>query len=103
MATPRLYASGFVTTRDESSGVRVVGIDPSSEANAPFRDGILEGTFLTPDDREGVLLGWSLADRLGLSAGDQISLSVNTSNGEVDEQPFTVRGIYSTGPAGSTA
>ncbi len=100
VATPRLYASGFVTTRDESSGVRVVGIDPLSEANAPFRDGILEGTFLTPEDREGVLLGWSLAHRLGLAAGDQISLSVNTSSGEVDEQPFTVRGVYSTGSSG---
>ncbi len=100
VATPRLYASGFVTTRNESSGVRVVGIDPLSEANAPFRDGILEGTFLTPDDREGVLIGGSLAQRLGLAAGDQINLSVNTSNGEVDEQQFTVRGVYSTGSGG---
>ncbi len=100
VATPRLYASGFVTTRDESSGVRVIGIDPLSEANAPFRDGILEGNFLTPEDREGVLIGWSLAHRLGLAAGDQISLSVNTSNGEVDEQPFTVRGVYNTGSSG---
>jgi ABC-type lipoprotein release transport system permease subunit len=100
VATPRLYASGFVTTRDESAGVRVVGIDPLSEANAPYREGILEGGFLTPDDREGVLIGWSLANRLGLSAGDPVSLSVNTSGGEVDEQPFTVRGVYNTGSSG---
>jgi len=100
VATPRLYASGFVTTRDESAGVRVVGIDPLSAANAPYRDGMREGEFLTPDDREGVLIGWTLANRLDLSAGDQVSLSVNTSGGEVDEQPFTVRGIYSTGTSG---
>ena len=99
-ATPRLYASGFVTTSDESAPVRVVGIDPPSGANAPYRDGILEGEFLAPDDREGLLIGWSLARRLGLSAGDQVSLSVNTSNGEVDEQEFTIRGIYSTGTSG---
>ena len=99
-ATPRLYASGFVTTRNESAPVRVVGIDPPSGANAPYRDGILEGAFLVPDDREGILMGWSLAHRLGLSAGDQVSLSVNTSNGEVDEQEFTIRGIYSTGTSG---
>ncbi len=100
VATPRLYASGFVTTRDESAGVRVVGIDPLSAANAPYRDGMQEGVFLTPDDREGILMGWSLAQRLGLSAGDKINLSVNTSGGEVDEQQFTVRGIYSTGTSG---
>ncbi|UCH58806.1 MAG: ABC transporter permease, partial [Anaerolineales bacterium] len=33
-------------------------------------------------------------------AGDTITLSVNTSNGDVDEQSFTVRGIYSTGTNG---
>ena len=95
-ATPRLYASGFVTARNESAGVRVVGIDPLSEASSPYRNGLLEGEFLTPDDREGLLIGGPLANRLGLSAGDQVSLSVNTSGGDVGEQMFTVRGIYST-------
>jgi ABC-type lipoprotein release transport system permease subunit len=99
-ATPRLYASGFVTTSDESDPVRVVGIDPLSEANAPYRDGMREGTFLDPEDRDGLLVGWALARRLGLAAGDQVSLSVNTSDGDVDEQRFTVRGIYSTGTSG---
>lgn len=100
VATPRLYASGFVTTRDESAGVRVVGIDPASEANAPYRDGMQAGEFLAPDDRDGVLIGRALARRLGLSTGDQVGLSVNTSGGEVDEQRFTVRGIFSTGTSG---
>jgi ABC-type lipoprotein release transport system permease subunit len=99
-ATPRLYASGFISLRNESAGVRILGIDPLSEANAPFRDGLLSGEFLQPEDREGVLIGLPLADKLGLKVGDQVSLSVNTSNGEVDEQPFTIRGIYSTQTAG---
>jgi ABC-type lipoprotein release transport system permease subunit len=33
---------------------------------------------------------------MGLKVGDQFSLSANTSNGGVDEQMFTIRGIYST-------
>ncbi|HLB46787.1 MAG TPA: ABC transporter permease [Anaerolineales bacterium] len=96
VSTPRLYASGFVSTVDESSGVRIFGIDPQSAANDPYRDGMVSGSFLTADDREGLLVGQTLADKLGLKVGDQISLSVNTSNGDVDEQPFTIRGIYST-------
>ena len=96
VATPRLYASGFVSTVDESSGVRIFGIDPQSAANDPYRQGLVSGDFLTADDREGLLVGQTLADKLGLKVGDQISLSVNTSNGDVDEQPFTIRGIYST-------
>jgi ABC-type lipoprotein release transport system permease subunit len=96
VATPRLFASGFLTVGNESAGVRVYGIDPLSEASAPFREEIVSGEFITPDDREGLMIGWALADKLGLQAGDRVNLSVNTSNGEVDEQPFTVRGVYTT-------
>jgi len=96
IATPRLFASGIVARGDESAGVRIIGIDPSSEANAPYRDGLVAGEFLRADDREGVLIGQSLANKLNLSMGDQVSLLVNTSDGEVDEQLFTIRGMFST-------
>jgi ABC-type lipoprotein release transport system permease subunit len=96
VATPRLYASGIVATGDESIGVRIMGIDPASEANAPFREGMLSGKFLAADDREGILIGKSLADKLGINEGQQITLLVNTSNGDVDEQAFIVRGVFTT-------
>jgi len=96
VASPRLYASGIVAVGDETTGVRVIGIDPTSEASLPYKEGLLEGNFLTPDDREGVLLGKALAEKLGLKVGDSISLSVNTANGDVSEQTFTLRGIFST-------
>jgi len=95
-ATPRLFASGILAVRDQSIGVRIIGLDPSSAASAPYRDGLIGGAFLTADDRQGILIGKPLADKAGLKAGDQIQLSVNTSNGDVDQQAFTVRGIYST-------
>lgn len=98
-AAPRLLASGFVAVRDSSTGVRVFGIDPASPTSAPYRDGLQEGEFLNADDRQGILIGLSLADRLNLKTGDTLNLSVNTSNGDVVEQPFTVRGIYTTGTA----
>jgi len=95
-ATPRLYASGIVSAMNKSSGVRVFGIDPLSPANAPYSEGIVNGEYLSADDRQGVLIGQPLAEKLELSTGDQVMLSVNTSNGDVDEQLFTIRGIYST-------
>ena len=96
VATPRLYASGIVATGDETVGVRIIGIDPPSTANDPFRTGLVSGQFLTADDSGGILMGKPLADRLGLKAGDAITLLVNTSNGDVAQQSFTIRGIYST-------
>lgn len=96
VATPRLIASGILTLSDESKGVQIVGIEPESEANKPFRDGMLDGEFLKADDREGILIGNTLADKLSLKVGDKVNLLVNTSSGAVDEQLFTVRGIYTT-------
>jgi ABC-type lipoprotein release transport system permease subunit len=95
-ASPRLFASGIVSARNESAGVRIIGFDPRSAANDPYREGLVSGEFIAADDREGILIGSPLADKMGLSVGDQIQLSANTSNGDVTEQLFTIRGIYST-------
>ncbi len=100
VATPRLYASGIVAKGNESAGVRIIGIDPPSMANAPFRDGLVAGSFLTADDREGILIGRPLADKLSLQENEQVNLLVNTSDGTIDQQVFTVRGVYSTGTPG---
>ena len=96
-ATPRLYASGIVTVGENTAGVRVVGMDPISPANEPFQQGIVAGQYITADDREGLLIGRTLADKLGKGAGDTVNLLVNTSDGGIDEQAFTVRGVYTTG------
>jgi len=92
-----LWASGILGTSDESVGVRVFGIDPLSVISKPYRDGIVAGEFLAPDDRGGLLIGRKLAKSLGLAAGQQVSLLVNTSDEQPDEAIFTIRGLYDTG------
>jgi ABC-type lipoprotein release transport system permease subunit len=96
VATPRLIASGILSISDESKGIQIVGIEPESEANQPFRNGMLSGEFIQADDREGILVGKALADKLDLQVGDRANLLVTTSSGNVDEQLFTIRGIYTT-------
>lgn len=95
-ATPRLVASGIVSVRDESAGVQIMGIDPASAANDPYRT-MVSGDFITADDRTGILIGYPLAESLGLKVGDSLNLLVNTADGDVDEQQFTIRGIFTTG------
>ena len=72
-------------SEDNSAGVQVIGIDPASAANQ-FPRGNDRGEFLTPDDREGILIGKPLAEKFNLKVGDQVSLLVNKSEGDVDEQ-----------------
>ena len=95
-ATPRLMASGIVFAAGESIGVQIMGIDPNSKANDPYRN-LVAGEFITADDREGIVIGAPLAESLNLKVGDPLNLLINTSEGDVDEQQFTVRGIFTTG------
>jgi ABC-type lipoprotein release transport system permease subunit len=97
VASPVLWATGIIGTREESVGVRVFGIDPLSDLHQTVRDGLVAGQFIQPDDRSGVLLGRRLAESMGVTVGDQVSLLVNTSNQQADEAPFTIRGLYNTG------
>ncbi len=99
-ATPRLFASGFISAGNQSAGARIYGIDPASVVNDPYRLGIISGNYLTADDSGGLLIGKPIADKLHLKAGDNVGLSVNTANGDVAEQTFVVRGIYSTNTNG---
>ncbi len=96
VATPRLIASTIMTIGDESKSAQILGIDPDSAANQPFRDGMLSGEFLQADDREGILVGNLLAEKLGLEVGEHVNQLVTTSNGAVSEQLFTVRGVFTT-------
>lgn len=95
-ATPRLIASGILTLGDHSRGVQVIGMDPDAQANQIFRQGVIAGDFFSGDDREGILIGKPLAEKFGLQAGERVNLLINTSDGGVDEQLFTIRGIYTT-------
>ena len=95
-ATPRLLASGILTLGDNSRGVQVIGIDPQGGPNQIFRQGLIAGSFIAADDRQGIMIGKPLADKFHLKAGDQVNLLVNKSDGSVDQQVFNVRGIYST-------
>jgi ABC-type lipoprotein release transport system permease subunit len=99
-ATPRLYASGFLSSGNQSAGAKITGIDPLSSANDPYREGIISGSYLNPDDRDAVLIGRPMAEKLKLKAGDTVGLSLNTADGTVQEQTFTVKGIYTTNTYG---
>lgn len=96
LATPRILASGIINTLDESISVKIMGVDPASTANSPFTEGMIDGDFIQADDREGFVIGKDLAEKYHLKTGDEIQLLANTAEGDVNEQTFTIRGIFST-------
>ncbi|MCB9136921.1 MAG: ABC transporter permease [Caldilineaceae bacterium] len=96
-AAPVLWGSAIVDTADESASLKLFGIETASPFHDPIREAIVAGSFLDDADRNGILLGQRLVDELGLSLNQQISVSAVDSNGEPQEDLFTIRGIFSTG------
>ncbi|MDZ4721969.1 MAG: FtsX-like permease family protein [Roseiflexaceae bacterium] len=96
-AAPVLWASGILATTADSAGLQVYGIDTASPIYAPIREGLVAGAYLQPDDRNGILIGKRLADSLNIEVGRKVSLAIISSDGQVDDGIFTIRGLFTTG------
>jgi ABC-type lipoprotein release transport system permease subunit len=96
-AAPVVWASGILDTLDDSAGLQIYGIDTASPIYAPIQEALVAGTFLTPDDRNGILIGKSLADSMGVGVGQKVNLAIVNADGRPDEGTFTIRGLFATG------
>ncbi len=96
-AAPVLWINGILNTAEDSVGLRVYGIDVASPIYQPIREATITGGFLTADDRSGVLIGNRLADSLGVSVGQKVTLDIVNADGNPEEGVFTIRGLFATG------
>src|SRR5512143_3702025 len=96
-AAPVLWSSVILNTIDQSAGLQLLGIDTASALYDPIRAGVVAGGWLTPDDRDGIMIGRVLAESLGIGAGQKVNLTLVNSDGRPDEGTFTIRGLFSTG------
>jgi putative ABC transport system permease protein len=106
--SPRLLATGLLSTSASSAGVRIVGVIPEDErAVSLVPQRMVEGTYLTSDDKlSGVVIGDELARKLELKIGSKAVLMTQTltqagvKTGAGDEMNSTllrVSGIFRTG------
>ncbi len=96
-AAPVLWSSGVLSTVRESAGLAVTGIDPADDFHAPVRDGMVAGEYLTADGRGQILIGKRLADDMDITVGQRVSLAMGSADGQVNEDVFTVVGLFNTG------
>ncbi len=96
-AAPVLWASGILSTIDDTAGLQLYGIDTASPLHAPIREAMVAGEYLSAEDRDGILIGRRLADDLGIGVGQNVNVAVVDADGQLDEGIFTIRGIFSTG------
>jgi len=99
-AAAYLWVGGLLTVQEESVNIRLIGLQPESEVNAPFVEALVLGNYLADDDRGGVMIGQRLAESLGVTVGQKVNLILTDANAKAVEEAFTIRGLYNTGAPG---
>lgn len=91
--TPRTDFAVKVSFRGQSVWLQGRGIDYGREAGVTtLKDNVTQGTY-----GGGLLLGKSLADRLGLSVGDTVFLTARDRYGNANLTDITVTGLFDFG------
>ncbi len=107
--SPRLLATGLLSSSANSAGVRITGVNPQDEpAVSLIPERIVEGTYLRNDKPSGVVIGAELARKLEVKIGSRVVLMTQalrqpgneTKSGAGEEMQSTllrVSGIFRTG------
>lgn len=103
-ASPVLYRHGVVTTETNTTGTEVMvkGIEPTRGRTSPMLAKVIgsRATFVTAEGDRGVAVGRYLATRLGVKAGDAISVTVAASSEDgflPRTSTFVVTNVFATG------
>lgn len=107
--SPRLLASGLLSSAANAAGVRIMGVIPQEEqAVSLIPQRMVEGTYLTDDKQPGVVIGTELARKLKVKIGAKVVLmtqavqqpdteAMDAAGGAMQSTLPRVSGIFRTG------
>ena len=107
--SPRLLASGLLSSAANADGVRIMGVIPKAErAVSLIPQRIVEGNYLDDDQPSGVVIGADLARKLAVKIGGKVVLmtqavpspdteATDAGGGEMQSTLLRVSGIFRTG------
>jgi len=93
--SPRVRLNAVVSNARHSAGVTLVGIDPVSEAKISFiGSAISRGRHLTPDNKNGIIVGQALLDQFETKLGRKLVLMSQDTNQEIASRAFRIVGVF---------
>ncbi|HUM75109.1 MAG TPA: ABC transporter permease, partial [Nitrosomonas europaea] len=93
---PRLSFSGLISHGDATLSFIGEGVDPQEQVYFGNALKISTGSNLSADHPDHLIMGEGLARNLGVKAGDQIVLLVNTATGGINAVEMIIGGLFST-------
>ena len=96
--SPRIYGGGLISYKDESRGINILGIEPSSEKNVTvFIKNLNHGKFFKSDSSNNIVLGEKLMNNLNAHIGDEVILLAQGYDGTLGNQKFRISGTVKLG------
>lgn len=93
----RTLVSGMLSAATLTTGVSIIGIEPEMEASTTsLNKYIMEGALPDSQQRNPVLIGKKLADKIKAQLHSRIVLTFQDIEGEITAASFRVAGIYQT-------
>lgn len=97
-AAPRIFTQALLGTGRKSTGGFLYGIDPVQEQSVTGLNTVVRrGRFLAASDRNAIVLGARLADKLKAKVGDKVVLYAQASGGDVGAGAYRVVGLLESG------
>lgn len=98
VAVERLIGEGILKWAGRSSGVIFMGVDARKEsAQNLLPKKLVEGQYISTEDRSGIFIGIRLAKKLKIGIGDPAVLMAQAVDGETNQKRYRIRGIFETG------
>ena len=95
--TARSRAQAMIASATYTAGVTLNGVLPEREEQTTgFSSNIIEGEYLDKDDKNAVLIGKALANKMNVNIGSRIVLTFQDAENEMVAAAFTVKGIFET-------
>ncbi len=99
-ASRRINTGGLASNFKGAFAVGIIGIEPEKEQSANLiAQHVSAGRYLTAADEDVVFIGKGLADAMGISVGDRITLAGRASHQQMASRTMTVAGIFDLGMA----
>ena len=98
IAAPHARSTALLAFGTRVSGVEMLGVDPEAETESSrLVRAIGEGRYLEDGDRDVVVVGRTIADRLEVELDDDLLLTVVDAEGEMEYSMLRIVGIIETG------
>jgi ABC-type lipoprotein release transport system permease subunit len=93
--TQRVRVNAVAGNARHSAGVTLVGIDPEREAEVSFiGKAVVQGHYLTADDKHGVVVGKALLDKFETKLGRKLVLMSQDTDREIASRAFRIVGVF---------